>query len=228
MTLWLFVNALLVLCAYVLGSVPSGYLAGRWLKGIDIREHGSGSMGATNVLRTLGKIPAAAVFLVDVCKGALAIAIVKWIFTQSDFLNLAGDKVQPTDVLPWVVTLAGFFALLGHSKPIWLRFKGGKSVASSLGVLLALSWPVALGTAGVFAFVFAFSRIVSLSSMLGAIATSVWMVVFQEPLAYLLFGIIGGIYVVWLHRANIQRLMAGAEPKVGQKLPEAVGSPEKT
>jgi acyl phosphate:glycerol-3-phosphate acyltransferase len=220
MLLWLLINAFLVLCAYGLGSIPTGYLAGRWLKGVDIRDQGSGSMGATNVLRTLGKVPAIAVLVIDVCKGAFAIAIVQWLYSLPALQSLRHESFSsPETWLPWMATFAGLAALLGHSKPVWLNFKGGKSVASSLGVLLALSWPVALSTVAVFAITIALTRIVSISSISAAIAVAIWMIVFDQPLAYILFGMLGGLYVVWLHRTNIQRLMTGTEPKVGQKLP---------
>ena len=203
----------LLLVSYLLGSFPTGYLAARILKGIDIREQGSGSIGATNVLRTLGKGPAIMVLLVDAAKGAAAIALAH--FAYSIYSNLSSNE---TLSLPWLVALAGLAAIIGHSWPIWLNFKGGKSVATSLGILLAMSWQVGLGTLGVFAVVMAISRIVSLSSICGAIAVSALMFGFGEPLPYVLFAIAGGIYVIWRHRSNIQRLLAGTEPKVGQKL----------
>lgn len=205
---WL-VYILLFLVAYLLGSFPTGYLAARILKGIDIREQGSGSIGATNVLRTLGKGPAIAVLLIDAAKGALAILAAHWAYT---FSGLAGLS------LPWLVALAGLAAVFGHSWPIWLNFKGGKSVATSLGILLAMSWQVGLGTLGVFAVVLAISRIVSLSSIAGAIAVSALMFLLHQPLPYQLFAIAAGIYVIWRHRSNIQRLLAGTEPQIGQKL----------
>lgn len=217
---WLLANGVLVIIAYFLGSIPSGYLAGRWLKGIDIRQEGSGSMGATNVLRTLGKVPAIAVLSTDILKGIAAIILVRWSFNQPQFLQLASEENPPL-ILPWMITLAGLAALIGHSKPVWLNFKGGKSVATSLGVLLALDWRVAIGAAAVFGLMIGITRIVSISSISAAIAVSVWMLIFHQPLAYLLFAILGGIYVIWLHRTNIQRLLAGVEPKLGQKLPDA-------
>ncbi|MCL1469165.1 glycerol-3-phosphate 1-O-acyltransferase PlsY [Argonema antarcticum] len=207
------VNIALLLVAYLLGSFPTGYLAARILKGIDIRDQGSGSIGATNVLRTLGKGPAIVVLLVDAAKGAAAIALAHFAYIISG--NLSSNEGLS---LPWLVALAGLAAIIGHSWPIWLNFKGGKSVATSLGILLAMSWQVGLGTLGVFAVVMAISRIVSLSSIVGAIAVSALMFGFGEPLPYLLFAIAAGIYVIWRHRANIERLLAGTEPKIGQKL----------
>ena len=148
-------NYLLVIpIAYLLGSIPSGYLAGRWLAGIDIREHGSGSTGATNVLRHVGKTPALIVFLVDVFKGSAAVLVAKQL--------LGGDAHG------WLVA-AGLLALAGHIWPIWLKGKGGKAVATGLGMLLGLLPAVGLASLGIFLLVLSFSRIVSLSSVVAAL-----------------------------------------------------------
>ncbi|MGA7932423.1 MAG: glycerol-3-phosphate 1-O-acyltransferase PlsY [Kovacikia sp.] len=221
MVLWLSLNGLLLLIAYLLGSIPTGYWMGRSLKGIDIREHGSGSTGATNVLRTLGKLPALVVLLVDILKGAGAIALVQICYTLEPFKSLTPSMVDAAIWLPWMVTLAGMAALLGHSKSIFLKFTGGKSVATSLGILLTMNWIVGLGTFGVFLLVLAASRIVSLSSMAGAIAVFGLMFFLVQPLPYLLFAISGGLYIILRHRTNIQRLLAGTEPRLGQSLTEA-------
>jgi glycerol-3-phosphate acyltransferase PlsY len=121
----------------------------------------------------------------------------------------------------WMVALAGLAAILGHSKSIWLGFTGGKSVATSLGVLLAMSWQVGLSTLLVFGVVLALSRIVSLSSIAGAVAVSVFMLVLHQPLPYQLFALAGGLYVILRHRSNIERLLAGIEPRLGQLPSEA-------
>jgi glycerol-3-phosphate acyltransferase PlsY len=118
----------------------------------------------------------------------------------------------------WLVTLVGLMAILGHSKSIFLGFTGGKSVATSLGILLAINWQVGVGTLGVFIVVIAISKIVSLSSIAGAIAVSILMIVFQQPLAYIIFSLLGGLYVIIRHRSNIDRLLAGKEAKIGQKV----------
>ena len=197
--------------AYLLGSLPTGYLAGKLLQGIDIREHGSGSTGATNVLRILGKVPGSIVLFIDALKGALAVTIASSIFTQ----NLS---TLPAEWQDYLVPLAAAGAILGHSKSIWLNFSGGKSVATSVGVLLAMSWQVGLATMLVFSVVIAISRIVSVSSIAGAASATIWMLVFNRPLPSVIFAIIGGIYVIWRHSTNIQRVIAGTEPKLGQKL----------
>lgn len=207
-------SALLVVTAYLLGSIPTGYLAGRYLKGIDIREHGSGSTGATNVLRTLGKAAAAAVLAIDVLKGMLAVACVP------GACLLAPAGTVPMAWQPWLMVATAIAAVLGHSKSIFLQFTGGKSVATSLGALVVVNPLVALGTLGSFLLMLAASRTVSLSSIAGAMAANLLMLVLKQPLPYLLFSGMGGIYVILRHRSNISRLLAGTEPKIGQKLPE--------
>ena len=221
MGLWLILNVALLLAAYLLGSIPTGYSVARWLLGIDLREVGSGSTGATNVLRTSGKWPALGVLFVDVLKGVGAIALTRYVYSL-DFTNQLAATTGIEDletILPWISTLAGLVAVLGHSKSIWLGFTGGKSVATSLGVLLGLYSPVGLGTLAIFGLVLAGSRIVSLSSIIAAIGTSGLMFAFGQPLAYELFAIAGGLFVIVRHRANIQRLLNGTEPKIGEKLP---------
>jgi glycerol-3-phosphate acyltransferase PlsY len=217
MFLWLILCGVVILLAYLFGSFPTGYLAGKLLKGIDIREVGSGSTGATNVLRTLGKLPGAFVLLIDALKGGLAINLGYALFSIATTQNLIPPIVNIEIWQPYLVTLAGLAALLGHSKSIFLGFTGGKSVASGVGILLAISWQVGLSTLGVFAVVIAISRIVSLSSIAGAVAVSILMVIFHQPLAYILLGFAGGLYVIIRHRTNIERLIAGTEPKIGQK-----------
>jgi acyl phosphate:glycerol-3-phosphate acyltransferase len=209
------VSEIIVIVAYLLGSIPTGYLAGRYFKGIDIREYGSGSTGATNVLRTLGKGIAIAVLLIDLLKGAIAVALVNLIYT------VFSTEIVPVSWQPWLIITAGLAALLGHSKSIFLNFTGGKSVATSLGVLLVMNPLVALGTLGSFLIVLALSRIVSLSSICGAIAVNLLMIFFKQPVPYILFAALAGIYVIVRHSSNLSRILAGTEPKIGQKLPEA-------
>ncbi|MCG7504784.1 glycerol-3-phosphate 1-O-acyltransferase PlsY [Mesorhizobium retamae] len=211
-------NAVGLAIAYLLGSIPTGYLAGRLLKGIDIREHGSKSTGATNVLRTLGKWPALAVLLVDVLKGVTAVVFARWwsIGFSSWLVGSSPSTAEPQGLEFWIVCLAGLAALSGHGRSIWLNFTGGKSAATGLGVLLAVSWPVGLGAAGVFGLTLASSRIVSLSSMLAALMAIALVCVLEQPLPYRLLVIAGGMYVIARHRANIQRLLSGTEPRLGQ------------
>src|SRR3954470_16833374 len=207
--------------AYLFGATPTGYLAGKLLRGIDIRQHGSKSIGATNVLRTLGKWPALLVLLVDVLKGAAAIVFARWFYPWLNTL----PSVTPLTALdlqtwtPWAVCLAGLAVLLGHGRSIWLNFTGGKSAATGLGVLLAMSWPVGLGAATVFGVALAIFRIVSLGSILAALTAIALICGLEQPLPYRLLVIAGGVYVIVRHRANIQRLLAGTEPALGQSSP---------
>ncbi|MBU6185345.1 MAG: glycerol-3-phosphate 1-O-acyltransferase PlsY [Cyanobacteria bacterium REEB444] len=204
----IFLGVLLV--AYGLGSFPTGYLIGIWLKGIDIRLVGSGSTGATNVLRTLGRGPGLLVFIIDLGKGIGAIALARSV----DHLPFTPPSVD----IPSLIALSGFLALVGHSKSVWLGFTGGKSVATSLGILLAMNWVVALAAVAVFTGVVGVTRIVSISSISGAIAVVIAMVVLNEPIPYQLFAVIGGTYVIWRHRSNLKRLLKGTEPKLGQQV----------
>ena len=196
----IFTALLLLAIGYLLGSMPNGYLAGRWLKGIDLRQCGSGSTGATNVLRNVGKGPALVVFLLDVGKGALAVLLAK-----SFGLN------------DWVQVLAGLAALAGHIWPVWLGWKGGKAVATGLGMFLGLAWPVGLACFGLFMAVISLSRIVSLSSVVAAIGLPVLMVLAGASGASISVSVVASVMVLWRHRSNIERLIAGTEPKIGQK-----------
>ena len=207
----LLLNFAVLLAGYLLGSLPSGYLAGRWLAGIDIRQQGSGSTGATNVLRVLGKGPALAVFAVDVGKGAVAVLLARWLLQPLGF-----DAVSD-----WWVVATGLAALAGHIWPVWLGWKGGKAVATGLGMLLGLTWPVGLACFGIFLTVLSFSRIVSLSSVVAALSLPLLMLGWfgsggLRP-AYLALAVLTTVVVVWRHRSNIQRLLAGTEPRIGQK-----------
>ena len=193
-------SLLLLAVGYLLGSMPNGYLAGRWLKGIDLRQCGSGSTGATNVLRNVGKAPALVVFLLDVGKGALAVLLAK-----SFGLN------------DWVQVLAGLAALAGHIWPVWLGWKGGKAVATGLGMFLGLAWPVGLACFGLFMAVISISRIVSLSSVMAAIGLPVLMVLAGASGASISVSVVASVMVLWRHRSNIERLIAGTEPQIGAK-----------
>ncbi|WP_121968368.1 glycerol-3-phosphate 1-O-acyltransferase PlsY [Leptolyngbya sp. BC1307] len=196
-----------LLGAYLLGSIPTGFLLTKALLGVDIREHGSGNTGATNVFRVVGKAAGTAALLIDLVKGLLAVTGMIWLVATA----LRGQI--PLAWEPWTHVLAAFLALLGHSKSVWLGFTGGKSAATGLGVLLALAWPVGLGTAAVFAVALGVSRTVSVGSIAAALSATVFMLVTQQPTAYVLLAIAGGCYVVYRHHSNIARLFAGTEPK---------------
>lgn len=204
------VGLLLLLAAYLLGAVPTGYLVARAVAGIDIREHGSGNTGATNVLRVVGKKAGFTVLLIDLIKGTLAVLLLRLTLRS---LSISTAEVFTT--LPWWEALAALLAILGHSRSLWLNWTGGKSAATGLGVLLALVWPVGLGTASTFTAVLILSRIVSLGSIAAALSAVILMGITGQPLPYCLLAIAGSLYVILRHRTNIQRLLTGTEPKLG-------------
>ena len=188
---------LALLLGYALGSVPFGLLLAKAAGKGDIRQVGSGNIGATNVLRTGNKGLAAAVLLLDAGKGFLAVWLVgRW--------------------LPDAVALGALGAVVGHCFPVWLRFKGGKGVATTLGVCLALGWALGLAYAAVWLMVMAATRISSLGGMSAAVAAPIAAAATgRETLVPVLVG--SALIVLYLHRENIARLRAGAEPKVGGK-----------
>lgn len=192
---------LLCLGAFLLGAIPFGFMAGK-LRGVDLRAEGSGNIGATNTLRVLGIGPGVAVLLLDTLKGFAPI----WAARQGFFLS------------PWWVVGAGLAAVLGHTFSPFLGFKGGKGVATSLGVLIGLSPLVALISTLVFAVVVAVSRYVSLGSILAAItqAALLWTLA-PTPLAFRAFGLLVAGFVVFKHSANIKRLLRGEENRLGRK-----------
>lgn len=189
--------AIALVAGYLLGSFPFGLILTRLAGSGDIRAVGSGNIGATNVLRTGRKGLAAATLLGDLLKGTAAVLIV--------------NKFAGADA----ALIAGLGAVLGHVFPVWLRFKGGKGVATYIGVLIAVSWPVALGFAAIWAATAMLSRYSSLSGLIASAATPVLLWILASGKAALLFAVLSAI--VWvMHRANISRLLAGTEPKIGK------------
>ena len=190
--------ALWALLGYLFGSVPFGLLISRVMNLGDVRAIGSGNIGATNVLRTGNKTAAALTLLLDGGKAAVVVLLAR---------SMAGEDAAQ---------LAGLAAFLGHCFPVWLAFKGGKGVATFFGLLLALSFPVGLACCATWLAVFAIWRISSLAAVAAASASTVWMALLgAQPL--LLLGIALTVLVFFTHRANIDRLRAGTEPKFGKK-----------
>jgi glycerol-3-phosphate acyltransferase PlsY len=197
--------AIAVVLSYVSGSIPSAFLAGKW-SGVDLRTHGSGNLGATNVLRVLGPRVGILVFAVDIAKGALPV----WLLPPlTDTLGHART---------WVAVACGFAAILGHIRPVFLGFgKGGKGVATACGVFLALAPLEAALSLFIFVVVVLASGYVSLGSLTGAFALPVLIAAsmgWRSPL--LAVGVLTMIFVFWTHRANIQRLRAGTEYRFGR------------
>ena len=194
------VSALLIwaVLGYLLGSVPFGVVVTRLMGLGDVRQIGSGNIGATNVLRTGNKAAALATLLLDGGKGAVAVLIAR---------AFAGEDAAQ---------VAGLAAFTGHYFPVWLQFKGGKGVATFLGLLLALAWPVGLAACATWLVTAAAARISSLAALVAAALSSIWCVVLGEGQIFFLSAVLT-LFVFFTHRANIARLRARIEPKIGKK-----------
>lgn len=189
---------LVALLGYLLGSVPFGVIVTRLMGLGDLRRIGSGNIGATNVLRTGNKGAALATLLLDGGKGAAAVLIARAFGSE--------DAAQ----------IAGLFAFLGHLFPVWLGFRGGKGVATFLGTLLALAWPVGLAACATWAVTAAVSRVSSLSALISATTAALWAVLLGHTRIVALILVLAALVLV-RHHANIRRLLAGTEPRIGRK-----------
>jgi glycerol-3-phosphate acyltransferase PlsY len=198
---------------YVSGATPFGYLAGKLTRGIDIRQHGSGNIGATNAIRVLGKGIGIPVFILDFLKGWLPVWLAKeWLATMPGAESLVSTGA--------VVT--GLAAVLGHMFTFWLSFKGGKGVATTGGVLLGIAPIAMLGGLAAFLAVFFTTRYVSLASMVAGVGVVVTMLIQMSRTGLwdsvlLGFGVLVMLLVIIRHKANIGRILAGTEPKAGKK-----------
>lgn len=190
---------LTAVAAYILGATPSGLWICRWLGDLDIRDYGSKNTGATNVYRVMGWKAALFVFLMDSLKGAISVYIGFWL-TQD----------------PLGALLGGLMALLGHSLSFWMGFKGGRGVATGVGVLASLMPPVAGLAFLIWLITVLITRYVSLGSILGSIGAIILAWYFSYPVYYQIFVLFIGIFVIFRHRENIQRLLQGTENKVGR------------
>lgn len=196
------IAAAAVILGYLVGSLPTGLIVIRLVKGIDIRRHGSGNIGAINVFRVAGLPTAALVLAVDMVKGAIPVLVARaW------------------EQTPLAAVLAGLAAIAGHNWSVFLRFTGGKGIATSFGVLLAVSPPSAAVAAGVWLLVAAVTRYASLASLLAITTVPVVMGVRREPREHVAFGVLALLLAVSRHRANIGRLRRGTELKVTDRYP---------
>ncbi|MEN2996596.1 MAG: glycerol-3-phosphate 1-O-acyltransferase PlsY [Acetomicrobium sp.] len=194
-------SVFLILLAYLLGSAPMGYLVVKLVKGDDIRKYGSGNIGATNVGRVMGKKWAIAVGIFDITKGGLALLIARVLGVSS----------------PQLLSFLGVVAVLGHNFPVWLKFKGGKGVATSFGVIF-MFYPLASILGGVVWYcVMKVSRYVSLASMISLASTPIWLKLFGADISYIVASSFLAFLTIVRHHANIRRLLAGTEHKVGER-----------
>src|SRR5262245_35978024 len=201
------VRLLVLLGAYLLGSVPFSYLVGR-LKGIDVRRVGSGNVGATNVMRNVSVAAGLLAFLLDAGKGAVAVVLTR--------------LVEPSGPLP---VLAGVLAVLGHMYPVWLRFRGGKGVATGAGAFLPLA-PIATACAlAMFGVALAITRYVSLSSIVGTATLAVLAFLGGSPPVVSRAAAGMAVLITWKHRANLQRIAHGTENRLGRKPAPAAAAP---
>ena len=191
----------LIVLGYFIGALPTGLLLVRVLRGEDIRKYGSGNIGAVNVLRVAGPAVAAAVLLVDVLKGLVPVLL-----------------ALRAGLAPWAVVAAGLAAIAGHNWSIFLGFKGGKGIATSAGVLAGLSIPAVLVAAAVWIIAVAITRYSSLGSLLGAVSVPITLWRLHAPPEYIAFGVIASLFAIYRHRANIQRLVAGTELRITDRI----------
>jgi glycerol-3-phosphate acyltransferase PlsY len=191
--------ALGLIGAYLVGSIPFGIVVGRGLFGVDPRTVGSGNIGAANSMRALGPYGAALVLVGDVLKGMIpTLLATHWLAPGS-----------------WGIAAAGLATIVGHNWSIFLHFKGGKGVATGLGVLLVLSWPATIAFAIVWLVTVALTRYSSLGSILGSASVPVSLVLLRAPVWYTIYAVIALVLVLWRHAANIKRLIAGTELRIG-------------
>ena len=187
--------------AYLIGSIPTGYIIVKAFTGQDIRTIGSGSTGATNVKMVMGKKWFFITLLADAFKGALPVVLTA----------MLAKNFTETGLLPVVAAVC---VILGHSKSVFLKFTGGKSVASGVGTILALNWHVGLMIAAIWAVITYFSKYVSLGSIIALAISPILMYFFDGRLAYVGYCLLGALYIIYLHRENIKRLLKGEENKV--------------
>ncbi|HEA46925.1 MAG TPA: glycerol-3-phosphate 1-O-acyltransferase [bacterium] len=191
-----------IILSYLLGAVPASYIMGRVWKGIDLREHGSGNVGAANTFRVLGPVPGIIVLFIDVLKGLIAVLLISRLAMGS---SLSSE---------WVKVFCGIAAICGHNWTIFLRFKGGRGVATSTGVFLGLAWQAMLLVILVWLVIVALTRYISLGSILGAVALPILVYTLNAPLPYLFFSVLASLLVIIKHIPNIKRLIKGKENRL--------------
>jgi len=198
---WIYLTGIIFFIAYIIGSIPTGYIIVKAKTGEDLRNIGSGSTGATNVKRVLGTPYFFLVMILDALKGALPVIL------AAIFATFKAEIGLPP-------VIAAVAVIIGHSKSIFLSFKGGKSVATGVGTILALNWIVGLIVAAIWGTITYVSKYVSLGSIIAVIFAPILMFLFHQPVAYVIYCAVGAVYIIYLHRENIKRLVKGEENKV--------------
>lgn len=217
--------AALVIAAYLIGSIPFSFLVVKGFTGADIRQHGSRNVGATNVARTFGKLPGVIALALDVAKGYAAIEAARWIARRPEWPLAADIGGGPLQSREFWIALAGLIAVLGHMFPVWLRFHGGKGVATATGVFLALDPLVLAAAVIVFMIVLVTTRFVSLASILSAASIPLFFrfLAHEAPFWRVVISIVIALVVITKHHSNIARLTRGAERKLGERPGESKG-----
>ncbi len=191
-----------VIVSYLIGAIPTGLIIVRVLSGEDIRQHGSGNIGTVNVLRVAGVATAIVVLAVDILKGLVPVLL-----------------AVRAEVPAWVVVAGGLAAIAGHNWSVFLRFQGGKGIATSFGVLWGLSWAAAAVAAAVWIVTVAITRYASLGSLLAVVSVPITLWRLRQPEEYVSFGVIAALFAIYRHRANLQRLVAGTELHITDREP---------
>ena len=194
--------ALIIISCYLLGSIPFGYIVGKLFKKVDIRELGSGNIGATNVFRILGPSLASLVLIGDIGKGILSIYLVQ-------YLNI--DNLL-------IITIAGLAVICGHDWSLFLGFKGGKGIATTFGVVFALNPTISILALIIWGVVLVTTRYVSLSSIFAVISIFIFTILFRQPYEYIIFSAIILVLGIFNHKDNIKKLRSGNERKIGEKI----------
>lgn len=204
----------IVLSSYLLGAIPFGYIVAKLWKKVDVRQHGSGNIGFTNVLRVTGKGPGFVVLVLDICKGLLPVLL----FSQlTETVELGKFMTVPA--------LCGLAAIVGHDWPVYLKFSGGKGISTTIGAFLALNWQVTLVGIVVWFLVVIITRYVSLGSILFVVSLPVTTLIFhlipqltvEDWIAISISSAIAAVIAIYRHKGNINRLLTGTERKIGQK-----------
>jgi len=198
---------MLCIISYIIGAIPFSFVIGKLVKGIDIREHGSGNVGATNLLRIAGKVPGVTALVLDALKGVVCVSLIANIFYTPDLLIS----------LPMMRVLLGLCVVFGHIWTIFLRFKGGKGVATTIGVFLGVAPFVTILSLLIWSLTFYLTRFVSLSSIAFSVSLPIFVIMLKKPNEYFFLAGVLCIFIIVKHIPNIKRLIEGKEPKIGLK-----------